>query len=820
MAIKIEAKTISLTVRDLVQLNKKSRSMLSSFPLPQRGLLGKQAQIKLQQQQQKSFGFFHQEYPVKGNFEYNEYCCNISGKIDSLFLIDTRLEIEEIKSVILTSADFKKFNIDLFPEFSEQLLFYCYLLQKEQAGREIVPYLTIINLVDNKVRHIRINYAPLAVENLLFRRLQSIIDEIQAEDQFTAKRIRQLAAVDFSLPEIRPQQQQMMETVAGCLRQKYHLLVSAPTGTGKTAAALYPALQFAIQQNKRIFFATAKSTQQQMVQETLAPVCSSSLDLKVLFLRNTEKMCANQIYFCHEDFCPWIKQYQDRLLESGIIGSLLALKLIRPDDIFNEAKKQMLCPAEVMMDLTTHCDIISGDYNYVFDPAALLRRIFQHRDYSHWILILDEAHNLYQRGMDYYSPQLKRSDLTIMQQLLKDKKTKVYTALLRTVKETAVLLDRLQQEGETEHGARQYFELTPDRKQWQRLYDQYEADFIKYLIYKVRKKIVLSTDPLEQFYYKFRRFIQVLKLESPALLAFYDAGDSGALKIQCCDPAEPLSGRINGFHTVIAMSATLDPLSYYREVLGFAAERTTQLSLDSPFPAENRKIIIIPGVSTRFKKRYQSYPYYAEIIEKVIGIRKGNYIAFMPSYEFMHNVNVFLGKVKSEKLIQSGTMNLVERDEFLRQLRDTSTAKLLLAVMGGIFSEGVDFSGDMCIGVIVFGPGLPRVNYERELIRGYYDQKLGDGFDYAYLYPGINKVIQAVGRLIRSQQDKGIIVLVDERFSEEKTGMLLPDYWFRQPGDVVLTDDFEPVIREFWENADKNNVGKKNDGQFTGRHFC
>jgi DNA excision repair protein ERCC-2 len=805
MAIKIEDKTISLAVRDLVQLNKKSRSMLSSFPLPQRGLLGKQAQIKLQQQQQKSSGLFHQEYPVKGAFEYNEFYFNIAGKIDSLFLLDTRLEIEEIKSVILTSADFKKLNIDLYPEFSEQLLFYCYLLQKEQSGREIVPYLTIINLVDNKVRHFRINYTPLVVENLLFRRLQLIIDEIIAGDQFTAERIRQLAAVDFSLPEIRPQQQQMMETVSGCLLQKHHLLVSAPTGTGKTAAALYPALQFAVRQNKKIFFATAKSTQQQMVQETLAPVCSSpaDLDLKVLFLRNTEKMCANQIYFCHEDFCPWIKQYQDRLLESGIIGFLLALKLIRPEDIYKEAKKQSLCPAEVMMDLTTHCDIITGDYNYVFDPAAMLRRVFQHRDYSHWILILDEAHNLYQRGLDYYSPQLKRSDLTILQQLLRDRKTKIYTSLLHNVKEIAVLLDKLQQEGETEHGDRQYFELIPNRKQWQQVFHQYETDFIKYLIYKVRKKIVLSTDPLEQFYYKFRHFIQVLKLESPALIAFYNAGDGGILKIQCCDPAEQLSGRINGFHAVIAMSATLDPLSYYREVLGFATERTTQLLLDSPFPAENRKIIIVPGVSTRFKNRLQSYPDYAEIIEKVIGIRKGNYIAFMPSYEFMHNVNVFLGKVKSEKLIQSGTTGLAERDTILRQLRDTSTAKLLLAVMGGVFAEGVDFSGDMCIGVIVFGPGLPMVNYERELIRGYYDQKLGDGFNYAYLYPGINKVIQAVGRLIRSQRDKGIIVLVDERFSDEKTGMLLPDYWFRQPGDVVLTDEYEPVIREFWDNIDK-----------------
>jgi DNA excision repair protein ERCC-2 len=808
MAIKIETKTVSLSVRDLVQMNKKSRPILSSFPLPQRGLLGRQAQSKLQQQQQKTFGLFHQEYPVKGTFNYNGYVFHISGKIDSLYSLNTRFEIEEIKSVILTTADFNNFNIDLYPEFSEQVLFYCYLLQKEQPEREIIPYLTIINLVDNKVRHFKINYAPLTVESMLFKRLQSIIEEVLAEDMYTAERIRQLSIIDFSLPETRPQQQKMMDAVAETLRHRqHHLLVSAPTGTGKTAAALYPALQFAIKQNKKIFFATAKSTQQQMVRDTLAPLCSSpsnpGLDLKVLFLRNTEKMCANTIYFCHEDFCPWARNYQDRLLESGILGRLLSLKLITPEIIFNEAKQQLLCPAEVMLDLTTFCDIIVGDYNYVFDPAVLLRRIFHHRDYSHWILILDEAHNLYQRGMDYYSPQLGRQDLTILRRLLKDKKTKIHTDLSRSLKEISSVLDRIHEEGEIHHAGQQYFELSPDRRQCQQVFDQYETGFINYLIYRVRKKIVLPADPFEQFYFKFRRFIQVLKLESPALIVFYHARDGGILKIQCCDPAEQLSRHIQGFHSVIAMSATLDPISYYREVLGFDAERTTLLTLDSPFPAENRKIVIIPGVSTRFKKRYQSYPYYAEIIEKVIGFRKGNYIAFMPSYDFLHNVNIFLGKVKSEKLIQSGIMSMAERDDMLQQLRDISRPKLLLAVMGGIFSEGVDFSGDMCIGVIVFGPGLPQVNYERELIRRYYDQKVGDGFDYAYRYPGINKVIQAVGRLIRSQRDTGIIVLADERFSDEKTGALLPDYWYQHPGDIIITDDYGLVIKEFWEKMDK-----------------
>jgi len=805
MAIKIENQSISLTVRDLVQLNKKSVPLLSSFPLPQRGVLGKQAQFKVQQQKEKSFGLFYHEYPVKGVFNFNQYCFTIHGKIDSVFFLNNRIEIEEIKSVILTSGDFKNFNIDKYPEFSEQVLFYCYLLQKEQKEQEILPYLTVINLVDNKVRNFKINYAPLAVENLLFRRLQMIIEEVLAEDQYTLQRTRQLAAVDFSLPESRPQQQHMMGSVQDSLQNQRHLMVSAPTGAGKTAAALFPVLQFAIQQNKKIFFATAKTTQQQMVQETLTPICASSLDLKVLFLRNTERMCANQIYFCHEDFCPYAKQYQDRALDTGILGTLLHAKLIEPESIFNEAKKHMLCPAEVMMDLTAHADIIVGDYNYVFDPSAFLRRLFQHRDFNQWILILDEAHNLYQRGLDYYSPQLKRTEISMLLRFLKEKKTKVYTALTRSMKTLESLFRSIHQEGETHYSGQQYFELMPDKKEWQQVFSQFEADFIRYLIHKVRKKILLRDDPLEQFYFKFRRFVQVLKLESPALLVFYNAENNGILKIQCCNPAEQLNQRINGFHSVIAMSATLDPLTYYRTVLGLDPDRTNFLSLDSPFPAENRKIIIVPGLSTLYKKRYQSYPLYAEIIKKVINIRKGNYIAFMPSFEFLHNVNVFLGNIPCEKVIQNNGMNLQARDDILIRFKDTAQPKLLLAVMGGIFAEGVDFAGDMCIGVIVFGPGLPQVSYERELIRRYHDQKEGDGFDYAYLYPGMNKVIQSVGRLIRSRQDKGVIVLVEERFTDDKVNMLLPEYWFQHTGDIIITNDYEQVIHEFWKNIDKKN---------------
>jgi DNA excision repair protein ERCC-2 len=246
------------------------------------------------------------------------------------------------------------------------------------------------------------------------------------------------------------------------------------------------------------------------------------------------------------------------------------------------------------------------------------------------------------------------------------------------------------------------------------------------------------------------------------------------------------------------MSATLDPIGYYQNVLGFPPGDTEQLILDSPFPEEHKKVIIIPTVSTRFSRRDQYYPAFADIIRNIVKTRKGNYLVFFPSFDFMQNVNLFLGNVNCTRIIQQRQMSDANREEVLETLRHSETDHLLLAVMGGIFSEGVDYTGDMCIGVIIFSPGLPQVTYGRELIREYYDQERGNGFEYAYMYPGINKVIQAAGRLIRSHQDKGVVVLVGERFAQESVSSLLPEHWIRHPENLVITSDYVNELRKFW----------------------
>jgi len=433
MAIKIEDNHISLSVRDLV-FQSRPPQMLSSFPLPQRGMLGRQAQTKVQTHKNKRFGLLHSEYFVHREYPYKEYIFDVQGKIDGVYQLRDRVEIEEIKSVILNPAEFKNLLPERFPEFTEQLLFYAYLLQDELKGVEVITYLIIVNLVNDASRTFPVHYNRMMIENQLFQRFESIVADIERDKLEKQHREAEISLIDFGMPEKRKQQEEMMAAVCGVLDEKKHLMVSAPTGTGKTAAALYPAIRYAYTNRKKIFFVTSKTTQQNIVHETILPLVEQGFDLKVLYLRAAEKMCANDVYFCHEAYCPYAKDYHDRLLDSDIISELLKESVLHPDMIYEKSAGQVLCPFEVSLDLSFHADVLIGDFNYVFDPTVYLRRLFAKKDYSDWILIIDEAHNLYDRGMDYLSPQLKKETVGSLINQNKNKKSKVFKDLTRALK--------------------------------------------------------------------------------------------------------------------------------------------------------------------------------------------------------------------------------------------------------------------------------------------------------------------------------------------------------------------------------------------------
>lgn len=796
MALRNEGKHITLSVKDLIP--SESAINTSSFPLAQRGALGKQAQSWVQKQRKISLGMFHAEYSISHTFTYRDYTFSIKGRIDGVFKIEARYEIEEIKSVILKASEFKHINENSYPAFNEQLLFYAYLLHKAEQNCEIICYLIIVNLVDHKQKILPLSFTPQKIERLLFKRFDALIDRIETQNVRLAQRKKELKDFSYALPEQRPQQQQMISATTHALEQNRHLLISAPTGTGKTAASLYPALSYALAHNKSIIFATSKTSQQHIVAQTLSYIKTQPITFSAVFIRAAEKMCANDIFFCHEAYCPFIQDYKARIANTNIVETLLKDKVVEPDTIFKLAEKEQLCPFEVSLDVSFKADIVVGDYNYIFDPAVQLRRLFLFREPADWVLIIDEAHNLYERGRSYLSGLLKRTETRLLLESVKSQKNSVYKQLSKGIDTVLKLLNNLQLQGEAEFGSMQYFETDPDSRVWSDAFNLYESAYINYLIYKVRKAILIMDDPLEAFYYNLRRFVQLTQYKEAAFVPYYNAEQGGIFQITCCDPAEYLGSIINRFHSTLAMSATLDPVSYYEEVLGFDKQRTQQLQLSSPFSAEKRKLIIVPNISTKYKDRMNSYAPIAEIISRSVKERLGNYLVFFPSYSYLESVALFLRCEDFEVIHQQPGMDDIKREEILHQLTSSKKPIILLAVMGGVFSEGVDFYGEMAIGVFVISPALPQVNYERALLQRYYAEKNGLGLEYAYYYPGMNKVIQAVGRLIRSKSDYGIIMLIGQRFAEEEFNALLPDYWFEKMGDVEITSNYLLPLNRFW----------------------
>jgi DNA excision repair protein ERCC-2 len=796
--MKIEGNHITLAVKELLPPTYNT-NFTSSFPLPQRGLLGREAHTKIQLQKSKSYGFFHSEYFVSYDFHYLDYFITINGRIDGIFKLPESIEIEEIKSVLLTPKEFSKFNVDDYPNFKNQLLYYGWLLQMSEREKKIKTFLTVVNLTNDKQKKIEIPYLQPQVEKSIFENLTIIINTIISENKIYSKKMEMLNKVRFSLKEKRPQQEKMMEAVAKALNAGEHLLCSAPTGTGKTAAAILPTVKHSIRNTKKIFFCTAKTTQQDVVYQTLQPIISQGLELKILFLRASKKMCCNDAYFCHEDYCPFIKNFRTRLMESNLLKELLSHSILKPNIIYDKAKGLNLCPFEVSMELTPLVDLIVGDYNYIFDPAVFIRRLFNRKDYRNWILIIDEAHNLYDRGMDYLSPDLSKKSVSALIKQVQPLKSKVYSDLLKALQQIDRFLTEIHKEGEIYHGEQSSFNVELKREELDEIFKLYENAFLKYLIDKIKKKILTADDPCEQLYYQLRKFNQIAKYEESAFVPFYSAKQQGILKIQCCDPSHYLTNKIEKFHSVIAMSATLDPIHFYQTILGFS-EKTETLQLSSPFPSKNRKYIVVKGISTKFRNRASSYAKIAEIIQKTVQVKKGNYLCFFPSYEYMQNVNIFLGGIKLNKMIQLPGMTEKDRDQVLDVLRETDGENILLGVTGGVFSEGVDFAGEMAVGVFIISPTLPKISYERELQRNYWQEKMNQGMEFAYIYPGMNKVVQAVGRLIRNSADQGVALLIGERFALDGYASIFPAYWHQNKPDFIITENYLPEVQKFWKS--------------------
>ncbi len=877
MALKIdpEKKQISLSVKDMAALVAGPGAVDEVAYGVARMTLGRLAHESYQADRALQETSFQKEISVSHTTHVEEFDVLIRGRIDGVYDRQGTMVVEEIKSTLRTRQELLRYDTDTFERYKLQLQLYLYFLWVSEV-RNLEGVLVFISLVDDSRYSFKIDFDPSHIEEIIREALLRVIEDWRIEQRRAAKKRELASKIRFPFEDMRPYQSRMMERIEEALLSRKDVMVCAPTGIGKTVAVLMPVVRYALLYNKKIFFITSKTTQQALVIDTVRQTLATagaedaSEGFNVLVLRAKEKMCANEVCFCHPDFCDYAKNYFVNLMESKLVDYFSGRALMLPDEIFEKGSTGGVCPFELSLELVNRADLIICDYNYVFDPWVSLRLFAMGEPYDQCLLVVDEAHNLYSRGREYYSPVLERGQVQSLKRWSEGMlhptkpgdgelqqtsgKAKARQAALNFEEHEEAdeqgLFERLSafftafesyfervafssaDDSRSSIPGEQKFLVSLDVPFLSKRWFELESMMLDYFIYRKRRHEVKPDDPFLDFYFQFSRFLSVAMIGGKEFSFVYDATEGAEqLKIVCMDPSRQLAERRSGFATAVAMSATLEPMDFFRDVLGFEKMRTLSVTLPSPFPPENRLIAIVPEVLTTYSQRSRFYEKIAQLVETIIRVHPGNYFVFFPSFEFLMAVHKYLDPAEFRVVVQQRVMDEGARVAVLQQLagRRGNAAKvspginnkglttdgsevngkmptLVLAVQGGIFAEGVDYPGESLIGAIIVGPGLPRVSFEQELIRQYYDDLFADvegeersrGFAYAYLYPGMNRVIQSAGRVIRSDTDRGVILLLDRRFAQSPYLHLLPEHWYRYSPEELVVDDLEPALKNFW----------------------
>jgi DNA excision repair protein ERCC-2 len=827
-----QGRTLTLSVRDLCGPEWCGGS-LNLLPLSgARNELGQVLHESHQSRQEKLHPGYRKEQTIRFRIRYRDYSVLIQGRVDGVYERNHQTIIEEIKSILSLQEDFRLENL---PEsYFLQLRIYLYLWSQVHEVKNVVGNLVVISCEDQEIATVKVESDPETVHYFIQDQIERIILDSESSYRRKAGQSSLDGTIHFPFSQMRRHQDTMIKVIGSALQNRQHLLVSAPTGIGKTVAALYGSLQFAVKNGLSIFFLTSKTTQQRIVVDTLRLLTSkssstvpasneSSTPFNSLILRSKEKSCANDVMCCHEVRCPYARNFFGKLDHSGLRSSFTNVPVITPELVYSRAVDAEVCPFELSLELVPQVHVTVCDYNYVYDPRVSIEGL-SGLDPSRIILIVDEAHNLYSRAREYYSPELDLQRIRILKQHALSSTDGFELPLQQSLAENgqaptqtrSLSTDFLKELSDFVSGIEDYVEelgeLFPEIQENPQAVISFDREFFReqknaldelmqrYLIEQRRRGRWQDEDQILDFFYAFARFCDVLELAGDEFVHVLDiSAHPPRLKIICLDPSGQLKKINRKYYSVLAMSATLTPLEFYSDVLGFDRNSRT-LSLPSPFPSENRKILVIPEVSTTFRQRDKHIARIARIIEDVIAVHRGNYFAFFPSFDFMDLVAQHLSLSDYKVLVQSRIMADHNRNALLEKLSVQGEAHLVLSVQGGIFAEGVDYPGELAIGAFVVGPGLPKVSFETELIRRYYEENCSKGFEYAFLYPGMNRVVQSAGRIIRTEKDQGILILLDRRFSYENYMSLFPRDWYESSPQELISKNYLEELRKFWNS--------------------
>lgn len=707
------------------------------------------------------------EYPLKATVVVEEIPVTIQGRADGIIINGNEYTIDEIKTTVI---DLKEFRDNNLLWHLGQAKCYAYMFAKEKGLKTISVKLTYIKqgkLSEKLFDNYTFIYEEL--EDYILDLIEQYLSFYNIVFAQIEKRDSSIKRIGFPFNSYRLGQRELAKYSYGVALKGGQLFVEAPTGIGKTMSTLFPFIK-ALENDSdgKIFYLTAKNSGKLNAEKAISILKEKNLFIKNITITAKEKICFCKDKSCNPDECPFAVGYYNKI-QNVIKEGILSFDTFDFDTINFLAKKYEVCPFELELDLSLFSDVIICDYNYMLDPISYMKRYFD-EDSSHYMALIDEAHNLVDRSRKMYSASFDENLFIDANKSYKKITNKKIKSALSSFKKMF----------------KNYHEILHDKEN--------EFDDINYEDFKVIDKLIDTyqeesknhnediTKELTNLYLEVNRFKRIAEIykKDKFLYYLYKEKDNITFNLSCLDASSYLNEIYKRIKCSVLFSATLSPMEYYVNVLG-GDNKSATLSLESPFPRDNLKLILAPNVSVKYKNRESTYEEVCKYIVNFITQKIGNYMIYLPSYEYLNRIMEII-KIPEEinVHVQNKEMNDLQKDEFLDYFQpNPSSSHVGFVINGGSFGEGIDLVSDRLIGLVIVGIGLSKINYESDKIANYYDKISLKGFDYAYLYPGMNKVMQAVGRLIRSENDKGVALLIDQRY---------------------LTNSYQSLFKKEWEN--------------------
>lgn len=734
---------------------------------------------------------YHAEVPLKYEVQCRGFTLSVEGRADGVIERPEGTVIDEIKGVFRELELMK----EPVPVHLAQAKCYAYIYADTHELKEIGIQMTYCNMDTEEIRRFQSVCSYDVLKEWFFGVLGQYEKWARYEIEWKKKRNDSIRQVQFPF-EYREGQKILAQSVYRTILRKKKLFIQAPTGVGKTISTVFPAVK-AVGEGlgDKIFYLTAKTITRTVAWQAFELLREQCLRMKVLILTAKEKICFCEEHNCNPDACPYAKGHYDRV-NDAVYELITSSDEMNREILEEQARKWKVCPHEMSLDVSVWVDAVICDYNYVFDPNAHLRRFFGEGNKGEYLFLIDEAHNLVERGRSMYSAELYKEDFLKLKKLVKQKAPKLTKRLEECNKQMLALKRECQDCQVLNSVSHVYIKLVSLMTEMERYLEECREE-------ELRKEVL-------ELYFAVRMFINIHDRLDENYMIYSEFDEAGRFKVRlfCVNPAKCLQEFLDKGNSAVFFSATLLPIRYYKTLLSTSKEDYA-IYAKSPFDPANRRILLGMDVSTKYTRRgSEMYRRYAEYLIQAAKARQGNYLAFFPSYRFMEEVYeefiLMLGERAAgetgriEYIMQSQYMTEEAREIFLENFEESREQSLVgFCVMGGIFSEGIDLAEDKLIGALIVGTGLPQVCRERELLKMYFDAQGLRGFDYAYLYPGMNKVLQSAGRVIRTDSDKGIILLLDERFRDGRYQETFPREWADY--GMCRIEDVSEKIREFWK---------------------